>query len=77
MSQQPSTTTAAATPAPETRQKKSAARFDANPAKAGWLTKLFLGFICFFWIDPLFGTFVTSFRTVHSADTSGWWTFLG
>jgi alpha-glucoside transport system permease protein len=77
MSQQPSPTIAAATPAKETRQKKSAARFDSNPAKAGWLTKLVLGLICFLWLVPLFGTFVTSFRTVNAADTSGWWTILG
>ncbi len=74
---QPSQTTAAATPTPEERKKKSATHFDANPAKAGWATKLVLVLICFLWIVPLFGTLVTSFRTVQAADSSGWWTFLG
>ena len=79
MTQQPSATVAAATPTSDERQKKrkSAAHFDANPAKAGWLTKGVLVLLCFLWMVPLFGTFVTSFRTVQAADSSGWWTVLG
>jgi alpha-glucoside transport system permease protein len=78
MTQQPSTTVAAATPVKQTRkQQRSAAHFDSNPAKAGWLTKLVLVLICVLWMVPLFGTLVTSFRTVNAADTSGWWTVLG
>jgi len=78
MTQQPSPTAAAATPTADTRAKKrSAAHFDANPAKAGWLTKLVLAVICFLWVVPIIGTLVTSFRTVQAADTSGWWSFLG
>ena len=80
MSTQPSTTVGAATPTPETReqkQKKSPAHFDTNPAKAGWFTKIVLVVLCFFWLVPLIGTFITSFRTVQAADTSGWWTVLG
>jgi alpha-glucoside transport system permease protein len=79
MSQQPSSTVAAATPTSEAREKpkKSAAHFDANPAKAGWLTKLVLILICFLWVVPIIGTLITSFRTVQAADSSGWWTVLG
>jgi alpha-glucoside transport system permease protein len=78
MTQQPSPTIAASTPTSETRKRqRSATHFDSNPAKAGWATKLVLGFICFLWLVPLVGTLVTSFRTVQAADTSGWWTFLG
>ncbi len=79
MSQQPSTTVAAATPTSDTRkkQRKSAAHFDPNPAKGGWLTKAVLAFICFLWMVPLVGTLITSFRTVQAADSSGWWTVLG
>jgi alpha-glucoside transport system permease protein len=78
MSQQPSPTIAAATPATETRkQQRSPAHFDANPSRAGWLTKLVLGLICFLWIVPVIGTLITSFRTVNAAETSGWWSFLG
>ena len=79
MTQQPSTAVAAATPTSETREKKrrSPAHFDANPAKGGWLTKLVLALLCLLWLVPLFGTFVTSFRTVQAANASGWWTILG
>jgi alpha-glucoside transport system permease protein len=78
MTQQPSTTAAAATPTADARAKRRpAAHFDTNPAKAGWLTKLVLAVICFLWVVPLVGTIVTSFRTVQAADTSGWWTFMG
>ena len=79
MTQQPSPTIAASTPTTETRkkQRKSPAHFDANPAKAGWATKLVLGLICFLWLVPIIGTLITSFRTVQAADTTGWWTFLG
>jgi alpha-glucoside transport system permease protein len=57
--------------------KRRASSFDTNPAKAGWLTKLVLALICFLWIVPVLGTFITSFRTVTDAESSGWWRFLG
>ncbi|MBB6626978.1 carbohydrate ABC transporter permease [Nocardioides sp. KIGAM211] len=66
------TTTAAATPTTKNRRKATA--FDANPARAGWLTKVVLGIICVLWLVPLLGTFVTSFRTLDDVNASGWWT---
>ncbi|MGZ5404847.1 MAG: hypothetical protein ACXWDL_09380, partial [Nocardioides sp.] len=81
MSQQPSASVEAATPPPEEQKtegrKKKATHFDANPAKAGWATKLVLVFICFLWMVPVLGSFITSFRSVNAAESSGWWTFLG
>ena len=65
-------TVAVATPTSRTRRK--AAAFDPNPAKAGWLTKLVLTVLCLLWIIPTFGTFVTSWRPLNDAETSGWWT---
>ena len=65
-------TVAVATPTSRTRRK--AATFDPNPAKAGWLTKLVLTVLCLLWIIPTFGTFVTSWRPLNDAETSGWWT---
>ena len=47
---------------------------EGNPSKAGWGTKIFLLVICVLWMVPIFGTFVTSFRTYDDANTSGWWT---
>ncbi len=68
-------TTAAATPT--ARQRRKAASFDPNPAKAGWLTKLVLTVICLLWLLPTIGTLVTSFRPIEDADRTGWWTVLG
>ena len=59
---------------PTTRARRKAAAFDPNPAKAGWLTKAVLTVLCLLWIIPTFGTFVTSWRPLNDAETSGWWT---
>lgn len=66
---------AAATPTAQ--QRKKASSFDPNPAKAGWLVKAVLAFICLIWMIPLIGTFITSFRPTTDAQTTGWWTVLG
>ena len=58
-------------------QRRRATRFDPNPAKAGWLTKIVLVLICALWLVPLVGTLVTSFRTLDDSNSTGWWTFLG
>jgi len=67
----------AATPGPKRRKGKAATSFDANPAKAGWLTKLVLVLLCLVWMVPLIGTLITSFRTVDDSNSSGWWTVFG
>ena len=59
---------------PTSRKRRKATSFDANPAKAGWLTKLVLGLLCLVWMVPVIGTVITSFRTVDDANSSGWWT---
>ena len=65
------TTPAAATPTPTTRK---ASKRDANPATAGWATKLVLAALCLAWFVPLLGMLITSFRPVSDAESSGWWT---
>jgi alpha-glucoside transport system permease protein len=69
-----STTPAAATPT--AKQRKSATHFDANPAKAGWFTKIVLTILCVLWMVPLIGVFVTSFRPLDDVNSSGWWTIF-
>ncbi|HQR26118.1 MAG TPA: carbohydrate ABC transporter permease [Nocardioides sp.] len=59
--------------ATETKQKRKATHFDANPAKAGWATKLVLTVLCLAWFIPVLGTFITSFRPLEQAESSGWW----
>jgi len=59
---------------PTSRARRKAASFDANPAKAGWVTKVVLAMICFLWIVPTLGTFITSWRPLTDAESTGWWT---
>jgi alpha-glucoside transport system permease protein len=66
---------AAATPAP--KKRRQATSFDANPAKAGWLTKLVLALLCLVWMVPVIGTLITSFRPVEDSESTGWWTVFG
>jgi alpha-glucoside transport system permease protein len=68
------TTQVAATPA--SKQRRKASSFDANPAKAGWFTKIVLAILCVLWMVPLLGTFVTSFRSLDAVNSSGWWTIF-
>jgi alpha-glucoside transport system permease protein len=67
-------TVAAATPTSTPR--RAATHFDANPAKAGWFTKIVLIVLCVLWMVPILGTFVTSFRTLDDVNSSGWWHFF-
>jgi alpha-glucoside transport system permease protein len=70
------TTTSTTPAATTTTRRRKATRFDANPAKAGWFTKIVLTILCILWLIPLLGTLITSFRTTDAANTTGWWTFL-
>ena len=70
------TTTTPAVGVKEKQAAKGPGR-EGNPAKAGWATRIVLGIICFAWVVPTFGLFVTSFRTENEANTTGWWTVLG
>ena len=57
-------------------KRKRAMRFDSNPAKAGWFTKIVLSVLCALWLIPVIGTFITSFRPLDDVSNSGWWTLL-
>jgi alpha-glucoside transport system permease protein len=70
------TTPAAATPTGKERKQITAGHGDGNPANAGWATRVVLILICFLWIVPIFGTFVTSFRPLDDANKTGWWTIF-
>ncbi len=47
-----------------------------NPANAGWATRGVLIFVCFLWVVPTLGLFLTSFRPLDAANTTGWWTLF-
>ena len=68
----PATTVIDETPKVSQR-KRAPERGEGNPAKAGWLTRLFLAAICVAWLVPIIGTLVTSFRPLDDANGTGWW----
>ena len=71
-----STTPAADAPTAKEQKKAAAARGEGNPANAGWATKLVLTILCVLWFVPILGTFVTSFRPLDDANSTGWWTIF-
>jgi alpha-glucoside transport system permease protein len=44
--------------------------------KANWIVKAVLLIICFLWIVPVIGLFITSVREPDAANATGWWTVL-
>jgi alpha-glucoside transport system permease protein len=69
-------TTTADTTASKTSVRRPATHFDSNPARAGWITKGVLIVLCVLWLIPLFGTLITSFRSVDAAANTGWWSVI-
>ncbi|MEV6488697.1 carbohydrate ABC transporter permease [Actinoplanes sp. NPDC051633] len=47
-----------------------------NAGKANWIVKAVLLIICFLWVVPVIGLFITSIRTPDAANATGWWTVL-
>jgi alpha-glucoside transport system permease protein len=43
-------------------------------SRGDWLVKGSLVLVCFVWVVPTLGLFVTSFRTRDAVSSSGWWT---
>lgn len=67
------TTMAAATPTEKPRRKASR---EGQPQKAGWFARIVVLILCFLWIVPVVGLFLTSFRPRDDANSSGWWTLF-
>ncbi|THI99570.1 carbohydrate ABC transporter permease [Nocardioides sp.] len=44
--------------------------------KPSWLARIVVAILCFLWIVPVIGLFLTSFRPLDDANTSGWWTLF-
>jgi alpha-glucoside transport system permease protein len=47
-----------------------------NRTGSKWVVNLILGLICFIWLVPTFGLFVSSFRPADDILKTGWWTVL-
>jgi alpha-glucoside transport system permease protein len=71
---QTQTTMAAATPTPKKRKRTSSR--EGQPQKAGWFARIVVFVLCFLWIVPIIGLFLTSFRPRDDANESGWWTLF-
>ena len=71
---QTQTTMAAATPTPKTRKRASGR--GEQPQKAGWFARIVVLILCFLWIVPVVGLFLTSLRPKDDANESGWWTLF-
>ena len=67
------TTMAAATPTEKTRRRASR---EGQPQKAGWFARIVVLILCFLWIVPVVGLFLTSFRPRDDANETGWWTLF-
>jgi alpha-glucoside transport system permease protein len=57
-------------------RKKETSESSGGLGRAGWFVKIVVGILCFLWIVPTIGLFVTSLRSEEAALTSGWWTVL-
>jgi alpha-glucoside transport system permease protein len=73
-----STPTPTAVPGPVKPRKaiprRAAPSAVSRQGQANWLVKAVLILICFLWVIPTFGLFITSLRDPDAANTTGWWT---
>jgi alpha-glucoside transport system permease protein len=76
MSSSTQTLAGVGTATPKTMKRSAGGHGEGNPAKAGWFTRITLLLLCFLWIVPTLGLFVTSFRSVQDANATGWWTLF-
>jgi alpha-glucoside transport system permease protein len=75
-----STTPPVAVPEPTSAKKRAPKAAGGGHGMArprpGWFVWTVITVLCFLWIVPTLGLFVTSFRTADAALDSGWWTVL-
>src|SRR5436190_8168537 len=71
--------TTATTPPVTTEAKAKGggpSRGDRALNNAGWFARITLTIVCFLWVVPTLGLFLTSFRPLDAANNTGWWTLL-
>ncbi len=71
-----STATTPAVGAPEKPKGGGPSRGDRGPGNAGWFARITLTIVCFLWVVPTLGLFLTSFRPLDDANNTGWWTLF-
>jgi alpha-glucoside transport system permease protein len=71
------TATPVTAPTPLAPKRKAAANSDGEgQGRANWFVRVVMAVVALLWIVPTIGIFVTSFRGVDDANTTGWWTAL-
>ncbi len=76
------TSTGTFTPGPAATEKPHRAnaiprgRETKAPGTSNWFARIVLTIVCFLWLVPSLGLFITSLRTTEAAQNSGWWTVI-
>jgi alpha-glucoside transport system permease protein len=71
-----STATTPAVGAEPTLKAPKGGRGERGPGNAGWFARITLTIVCFLWVVPTLGLFLTSFRPLDDANNTGWWTLF-
>jgi alpha-glucoside transport system permease protein len=70
------TATTPAVGAPTSTKPPKGGRGERGPGNAGWFARIALTVVCFLWVVPTLGLFLTSFRPLDDANNTGWWTLF-
>src|SRR4051794_24095893 len=70
------TATTPALGAAETSKTPTGAPRESRLGGAGWFARVTLTIVCFLWVIPTVGLFLTSFRPLDDANNTGWWTLF-
>ncbi|HEV8566563.1 MAG TPA: carbohydrate ABC transporter permease [Actinoplanes sp.] len=54
--------------------RRGVAGVGEKAGSANWAVRIVLIVVCFLWIVPVIGLFITSLREPDAANSSGWWT---
>ena len=73
---QPTPLPGGVTEQPATGRRGGIAGVGEKAGSANWVVKLVLVLICFLWVVPTIGLFITSVRDPDAANTTGWWTVI-
>jgi alpha-glucoside transport system permease protein len=64
------------TATPKTMRKRRGAPRETSAGPRSWFARIVVAILCFLWIVPVIGLFLTSFRPLDDANSSGWWTLF-
>ncbi len=62
--------------APKAPQVLRQSKVGSGPGSATWPVRIVVGVLCLFWIIPVLGLLINSFRSRDAQFSSGWWTAI-